>query len=228
VALALLVAMSVGACAPSGLVSLPASAPAATAPATPSVNLPLDLCAGTGVDCALDAGQYVAQQFQPPVGFTLDAGWTNLVYVGESIQLVRGQSDRPTESVSIVSGQLDGPSGASAAAGTTAADFVTYLRKLPGITVANPAAVLLGGLPAAQLDVHVGKANTTLFNQPATATTEDPFDLRAGETARLIAVDVGSARVLFIVEVLGTASLADFERTEVQPLLASTTFPAAP
>jgi hypothetical protein len=126
-----------------------------------------------------------------------------------------------------VSGQLDGPTGTTAAAGATAAAFLTYLRTVPGITVANPAALVLDGSAAEQFDVHVGKANVTIFTQPIAATAEDPFNLRAGETARLVVVDVGSARLVFVIETFGTASLGDFEKTEVQPLLASVTFPPA-
>ncbi|MFI5262805.1 MAG: hypothetical protein ACHQZR_09660 [Candidatus Limnocylindrales bacterium] len=237
-ALVLIGAMSVGGCAAPVTAPVTSSASLATPTDTLPADLPADLCANTGVDCPLAAGQYLAQQFQPPIGFALDDGWTNAAYVERAIQMVRGSIDDPTESVSIVSGQLDGPGAASssgaspspvsAAAGTTAAQFLTYLGTLPGLTVDGRSALLLGGLPAAQVDVHVGKANVTLFDQPLAADAEDPFALRAGETARLVVVDVGTARVVFVIEVFGSAKLADFVQTEVQPLLTSVTFPSGP
>src|SRR4029077_13765557 len=117
---------------------------------------------------------YLAQAFQPPIAFSLaDDGWDDTAYVERAIQLVRGDS----ESVAIVSGQLDGPKAESAAAGATAAAFLTYLRTVPGITVGAKTAVLVGGLPASQLDVHVGSANVTLFQTPIAAGTDDRFDL---------------------------------------------------
>lgn len=221
----LVAALSLAACS-AGRTATPSPAPTPAPTPTLAVNLPNDLCANTGADCDVSAGAYEAQQFEPRVAFTLDDGWTNVAYVERAIQLVRGGVDTPTESLSIVSGQLDGPNGESAAAGAVSADFLTYLHKLSGVTVTDQAAVLLGGLPAAQVDVKVGKANVTLFNQPLQTGTEDPYDLRAGEILRLDVVDVGTARVVFIIEVFGTAKLADFEKMEIQPLLASLTFPA--
>jgi hypothetical protein len=203
----------------------PASVTPSAAP-TLETTLPFDLCAGTGVDCALQPGAYLAQAFQPPIGFSLaDEGWVDDAYVERAIQLVRGPGDDPNQSVVIVSGQLDGPKAESAAAGATAAAFLTYLKTVSGITVGAKTAVLVGGLPASQLDVHVGIANVTLFQTPIAAGTDDTFDLRAGETARLIVEDVGTARVVFIIETFRTSPLATFFTTEVQPLLASVTYP---
>jgi len=223
-ALAVAVALSLAGCAPDALAT-PTTSPTVTATATPVVTLPADLCANTGVDCPLDPGVYLAQQFEPPIGFTLDAGWTNEAYVERAIQLIRGSVDQPTESVSLVSGQLDGPTGTASAAGATAADFLAYLGTLSGVTVGAKAALTVGGLPATQVDVHVGAANATLFDQPIASTTEDPFQLRARETARLVVVDVGTARVVFVIEVFGSATLAGFLQAEVTPLLASVSFP---
>lgn len=215
-----------GGCAAAATVT-PSVAPATATPVpTLATALPRDLCANTGVDCALQPGQYLAQQFQPPIGFTLlDDGWDNRAYVERAIQLVRGPVDDPTQSVAIVSGPLDGPKGESGASGTTAAAFLSYLGTVPGMTVAARTAVLVGGLPASQVDITVGNANATLFQTPITATTDDPFLLRAGEKARLIVGDVGTARVVFILETHGSVALATFLTTEAQPFLASVTFP---
>lgn len=205
----------------------PSLAPATPAPVpTAAASVPLDLCANTGADCLVQAGQYLAQQFQPPIGFTLlDDGWDNGTYVERAIQLVRGGIDTATQSLSIVSGQLDGPTGTASAAGTTAAQFLTYVRALKGLTLSGQAALLVGGQPATQVDVKVGKDNVTLFDVPISGTLEDPFELRSGEIARLVVVDVAGQRVVFVIEVFGTASMADFLATEVQPFLASVTFP---
>ena len=204
----------------------PSVVPASATPvSTPVASLPLDLCANTGADCVPPAGRYLAQQFQPPIGFTLDDGWANGTYVERAIQLVRPGIDTATQSLSIVSGQLDGPTGAASAAGTTAAQFLTYLRTLKGLTVSGQAALLVGGGPATQVDVKVGAANVTLFDVPISGTLEDPFELRAHETARLVVVDVAGQRVVFVIEVFGTASMADFLKAQVQPFLASVTFP---
>ena len=54
------------------------------------------------------------------------------------------------------------------------------------------------------------------------------MELRAGETARLVVVDVAGQRVVFVIEVFGTASMADFLATLVQPFLASVTFQPTP
>jgi hypothetical protein len=220
-ALALVVTLLAGACAASATPTPSPAPPTATPGPTLATDIPNDLCANTGADCALRAGRYLAQQFQPPIGFTLDDGWDNTAYIAGAIQLVH---DNETQSVAIVSGPLDGPTGKVEAAGSTAAQFLTYLGTVKGITVTGRTAVLVGGLPASQVDVTVGKANATLFEVPLTSGTEDPFDLRAGETARVIVVDVGTARIVFIVEVFGTAKLADFVTSEVQPFLASVTF----
>ncbi len=194
----LVVTLVAGAC--SAATSPPASlTPGLVTPSaapTLATTLPNDLCAGTGVDCALQPGVYLAQAFQPPIGFSLtDDGWVNGAYVERAIQLERGPGDEPTEGISIVSGQLDGPKAEAAAAGATAAAFLTYLRTVRGITVGAKTAILLGGLPASQLDVKVGSANVTLFQTPVASGVDDTFDLRAGETARLIVEDVGTARV---------------------------------
>jgi len=228
-ALTLALAACLGGCSAAGTPS-PSVAPATATPApTAAASIPLDLCANTGADCVPPAGRYLAQQFQPPIGFTLDDGWANGTYVERAIQLVRPGIDTATQSLSIVSGQLDGPTGAAAAAGTTAAQFLTYVRALPGLTVSGQAAVLIGGLAATQLDVKVDKkANVTLFNLPISASQEDPFYLRAGETARLVVVDAAGQRVVFVIEVFGTASMADFLKTEMQPFLTSVTFQPTP
>ena len=118
-----------------------------------------------------------------------------------------------------------GPPGTASAAGTTAAQFLTYVQALKGLTVSGQAALLVGGQAATQVDIKVGKDNITLFNVPISGTLEDPFDLRAGETARLVVVDVAGQRVVFVIEVFGTASMADFLASEIQPFLASVTFP---
>jgi len=225
-ALTLAVALCLGGCSAVGTAS-PSVAPATPTPVpTAAASVPLDLCANTGVDCALQPGQYLAQQFQPPIGFTLlDDSWDDTTYVERAIQLVRPPIDEPPQSLSIVSGQLDGPTGTVAAAGTSAAQFLTYVHALKGLTVSGQAALLVGGQAATQVDIKVGKENVTLFNVPISGTLEDPFDLRAGETARLVVVDVAGQRVVFVIEVFGTASMADFLATEVQPFLASVTFP---
>jgi len=222
-------ALAAGGCAAAASAT-PTAAPATATPvATLATALPDDLCANTGVDCALQPGQYLAQAFQPPIGFTLlDDGWDNEAYVERAIQLVRGPVDEPTQSLVIVSGPLDGPKGESGASGTTAAAFLTYLGTVPGITVAGRTAVLVGGLPASQVDITVGKANATLFQTPISGTTDDPFLLRTKEKLRLIVEDVGTARVVFVLETFGGASLATFLTTEIQPFLASVTFPPAP
>ncbi len=228
-ALTLAIAICTAGCAAAATAS-PTLAPATATPVpTLATSLPLDLCANTGVDCALQPGQYLAQQFQPPIGFTLlDDQWDDAAYVERAIQLVRRPVDEPPQSISIVSGQLDGPTGAAAEAGTTAAQFLTYVRKLSGLTVSGQAALLVGGQAATQVDVKVGKANVTLFNLPLSATIEDPVELRAGETARLVVVDVAGQRVVFVIEVFGTATMADFLATLVQPFLASVTFQPTP
>lgn len=222
-------ALAVGGCAAAATIT-PSVAPATPTPVpTLATELPRDLCANTGADCLVPAGQYLAQQFQPPIGFTLlDDGWANGTYVERAIQLVRGGIDTATQSLSIVSGQLDGPTGTAAAAGSTASDFLTYVRKLPGLTVSGQTALLVGGQAASQVDVKVGPANVTLFEVPISGTVEDPFDLRAAEAARLVVVDVAGQRVVFVIEVFGAAKLADFLTTEIQPFLASVTFQPTP
>jgi hypothetical protein len=224
----LVAALVAGACSAATTPSqaLTSSSTAPSEVPTLETTLPDDLCAGTGVDCVLQPGVYLAQAFQPPIGFSLaDDGWVNGAYVERAIQLERGPGDDPTESVSIVSGQLDGPKAEGAAAGATAAAFLTYLPTVKGITLGAKTAVLVGGLPASQLDVKVASANVTLFQTPVASGVDDTFDLRAGETARLIVEDVGTARVVFIIETFGTTKLATFFTAEIQPFLASVTFP---
>lgn len=224
-ALTLAVAACLVGCSAVGTPSPSLAPPSATPIPTAAASVPLDLCANTGADCLPPAGHYLAQQFQPPIGFTLDDGWANGTYVERAIQLVRPGIDTATQSLSILSGQLDGPTGTAAAAGTTAAQFLAYVHAQKGLTVSGQAALLVGGQAATQVDIKVGKDNTTLFNVPLSGTLEDPFDLRAGEIARLVVVDVAGQRVVFVIEVFGTASMPDFLATEIQPFLASVTFP---
>ncbi|MGZ3588455.1 MAG: hypothetical protein ACXVAE_05250 [Candidatus Limnocylindrales bacterium] len=219
---ALLVSLLVAqACTENAPATSPTAVPGSSSPsAVPTAAaIPLDLCANLGTDCTLEAGSYLAQLFEPNLAFELGSGWLNDVYSSRAMQILHGEKS----GVSFISGQLDPVEGSL---GTTAADFVAYLRGRSGLTAGAPMPVTIDGQAGVALDVTIGPKATVLFDRPIAGGPPDRFLVSPTEQARFIALDVRDERVLIVIEALAPDELTAFLHDQAEPLLDSLRFPA--
>lgn len=113
----------------------------------------------SAVPSILPAGTYTSRTFQPPVSYTVPAGWTVPVDNATFFQLVPAGSD-------VLGIDLFGDPRAAAqdpacpdtpepGVGTTSLDLTTWIRARPGLTVSAPRIVTLGGLRGTELEISI-------------------------------------------------------------------------
>jgi hypothetical protein len=108
---------------------------------------------------ALLAGSYGTSVFAPSIGFTLPDGW---IIAADSADYVALQP-----ATSVITGvfvfrsplaasqEMDCPIAAASGVGATSADLVDWIRARPGLVVADPSPVTIGGLEGLRIDVRI-------------------------------------------------------------------------
>jgi hypothetical protein len=108
---------------------------------------------------ALPAGTYTSSAFQPPVTFTLPAGWWIASDSGDYLGLQPVASDVTGvhffRDPLAASQDLACPTTAEPGVGTLSADLSAWIRGLDGLVVSNPRLATVGGLRGVELDVAI-------------------------------------------------------------------------
>ncbi len=199
------------ACAPSASET---PAPSSSAPEPTTAPLPSELAPacdpGVVCDGPLAAGDYVSETTGAHIEFTLDehdwSGLADIQDVGFGLFL----ADVGTHAISVVkfAGEIftDACSpDATSTIGTTPAEFMAFLAARHGVTASEPVEVQVGGRPALQVDLTTevdaaceatGGGRIWLWVLPVVG----DFHFNDAETARVIAVDGGSATVIIVIE----------------------------
>lgn len=200
----------VAACAPSASVA-PSPSPLAT-PEESRSAIPSPAACDPGVVCdgPLAAGDYVSETTGAHIEFTLDehdwSGLADIQNVGFGLFL----ADVGGHAISVVTfaGEIFtdacSPDATSSIGGTTA-DFMAFLAARTGVTASDPVELEVGGRPALQVDLTTevdaaceatGMGRIWLWVLPVVG----DFHFNDAETARVIAVDGGSAPVIIVIE----------------------------
>lgn len=173
----------------------------------------------TGPDCGtcrgrLQAGTYATSAFEPPLTYTVPAGWVNNYDGLDGVALLPDTpgnrshvaSDTSTlhdltviRNVGVEATDCSGPADVQTA---TAADIVDSIVGRPGLDASDPIPVTIGGLAGLQLDVGLASDWTTpcrggdVTPSAALFALTDSGDFQAaspGERYRLIFLDVPAA-----------------------------------
>ena len=108
---------------------------------------------------ALPAGTYTSRAFQPPVTYTLPAGWWNPSDTADYLALQPVESD--LVGIHLFRDPLPAsqdpvcPTTAQPGVGATSIALVQWIRGLPGLTVSAPRIVTVGGLRGTEIDVAI-------------------------------------------------------------------------
>jgi hypothetical protein len=199
------------ACAPRASVA-PSPSPLAT-PAESISAIPSPAACDPAVVCdgPLAAGDYVSDTTGAHIEFTLDEhDWSGLADTpgdGFALFLADVRGGHGVSVVSYTGGIFTDAcsSEATSTIGTTPADFMAFLAERTGVTATEPVEVEVGGRPALQMDLTTevdaaceatGMGRIWLWTLPV----HGDFHFNDAETARVIAVDGGSATVIIVIE----------------------------
>jgi hypothetical protein len=199
------------ACAPSASVT-PSPSPLAT-PAESISEIPSPAACDPGVVCdgPLAAGDYVSDTTGAHIEFTLDdhdwSGLADIQDVGFALILADVGGNHAI-SVAKFAGEIftDACSpDATSTIGATPAEFMAFLAARHGVTASAPVEVQVGGQAALQVDLttEVDAACMAADNERIwlwVLPVVGDFHFNDGETARVIAVDGGSATVIIVIE----------------------------
>jgi len=197
-------------CAPSASVT-PSFSPLAT-PEVSISAIPSPAACDPGLVCdgPLAAGDYVSDTTGAHVEFTLDEhDWSGLVDI-QDVGFGLFLADVGAHAISVTSytGEIftDACSPEpTSTIGATPADFMAFLAERTGVTATDPVEVEVGGRPALQMDLTTevdaaceatGGGRIWLWVLPVVG----DFHFNDAETARVIAVDGGSATVIIVIE----------------------------
>jgi hypothetical protein len=162
-------------------------------------------------DGPLAAGDYVSDTTGAHIEFTLDEhDWSGLADTpgdGFALFLADVRGGHGVSVVSYTGGIFTDAcsSEATSTIGTTPADFMAFLAERTGVTATEPVEVEVGGRPALQMDLTTevdaaceatGMGRIWLWTLPV----HGDFHFNDAETARVIAVDGGSATVIIVIE----------------------------
>jgi hypothetical protein len=226
---------------PAGPSPTPSAVP--TLVPTPSPSAAAYQCEeATGCLGALPGTPQHTSQFEPAFTYSTPAGWFNQIDIPTLVGIT--PADQPADMILVWSGAVPAEQTAScvlrakAGAGSTARDWMTYLRSHPGLQVANIRSVKIGGRDAQSIDIS-GKSSWTspcaddhadhavrIVKTPSGA-PGDGYGVGGTSAARVYLVDVGGTAVVIILYAYtgGDAALA----TQValgEPVVTSFTFDA--
>jgi hypothetical protein len=108
---------------------------------------------------ALPAGTYTSRAFQPPVTFTLPAGWWIPSDSGDYLGIKPVASDligvHLFRDPLAASQDLACRTSAEPGVGTLSVELATWIRGLDGLVVSNPRIATVGGLRGVELDLAI-------------------------------------------------------------------------
>ena len=174
----------------------PSDRPAPTAKPTPRPpGAAADLCGPTlGLSCGLDPGTYEPSAFQPPIRFTLGAGWSTSLVDGEILSLERDAG------ILTIAGHVstvfqDGE-GSPSEAPTAVDDLVAAFVETPGIDAGDPVSQRVGGRRTTVVDlVASGGERVALYG-----TSDQTFYVETSGTTRVYVVDAPKGPLVITVE----------------------------
>ena len=179
--------------------------PAALSPSEAAACDPGMVCDGP-----LAPGDYVSETTGARITFTLDEhDWSGLADIqGVGFGLFLADVGTHAISVAKFAGEIftDACSpDATSTMGTTPAEFMAFLASRHGVTASAPVEVQVGGRPALQVDLttEVDAACMAADNERIwlwVLPVVGDFHFNDAETARVIAVDGGSATVIIVIE----------------------------
>lgn len=114
---------------------------------------------GASLPPALPAGTYTSQAFQPPVTFTLPAGW----WIPSDAARYLGLQPVESDLIGIhlfrdplaASQDPACPTTAEPDVGTLSSELGVWIRGLPGLVTSNPRLVTVGGLRGVEIDLAI-------------------------------------------------------------------------
>jgi hypothetical protein len=188
---------------------------------------------------ALAPGTYASTTFQPPVTFTLPAGW----WIPSDSASYLGLQPVTSDAVGVhlfrdpiaASQDLDCPTTAETGVGATSGELATWIRGLDGLEVSEPRIATVGGLRGVELDLAItadwaascpfanGLPTVPLFVGP-----NDAFRwvIAGNERLRLSLLDVpGGGTVVVDIDAFD-GSLMDTLLVEAAPIVRSFEFAA--
>lgn len=194
-----------------------------------------------GVGCLgeLAAGTHQTSQFAPAFTYTTGAGWFNQIDIPTLVGIT--PADQPADMLLVWSGAVPAEKSATcelqakAGAGSTAADWITYLDGHPGLDASNIRSLKIGGKDAKSIDIrsNVGWSspcaqdradhNVPIIKTPGGA-PGDGYGV-AGSIARVYVIDVGPQAVVITLYAY-TGGDAEFASQIVkgEPVVQSLTF----
>lgn len=176
---------------------------------------------------ALAAGTYTSKAFQPPVTYTLPAGWWNPSDEGDYFELRPVASDlvgiHLFRGPRAASQEASCPTSAEPGAGMLSSQLVAWVRSLPGLSVSTPRMASVGGFAGTEIDVAI-KSTWTASCPYAGGIPSVP--LFVGSTSTLRWTVSGSERLrLDFLDVPGGGTIVvdvdAFEGTDWDALLAA-------
>ena len=170
---------------------------------------------GLVCDGPLAAGDYVSETTGARIEFTLDGhDWSGLADIQDvGFGLFLADVGAHAISVAKFAGEIftDACSpDATSTVGTSPAEFMAFLAARHGVTASEPVEVQVGGRPALQVDLTtevdaacMAADNTRIWLWVLPVVGD--FHFNDAETARVIAIDAGSATVIIVIEAFADA-----------------------
>jgi WD40 repeat protein/class 3 adenylate cyclase len=182
-----------------------ASNPPAVLPdPTPEIVADADICSGLNGQCDLVPGPYRPSRLRPPVTFTLDTPATGIAHGRSSLLFATTHGDVTVQDGARTYGH--GTDG-MLRMGTTAADFVAFLREQPLFTVSDERSMTVGGHPAIAVSL------LTPSDEPVDLFFVDPLPFAAlpNLPTHIVAVDGPAGLVVVTGSAHGPESMAAFD-----------------
>lgn len=196
----------------------------------------------TGCLGELPGGPVHTSRFGPAFTYTTPAGWFNQIDVPTLVGIT--PADQPADMILVWSGAVPAEQTATcvlqakAGAGSTAKDWMDYLKGHPGLKVSNIRSVNIGGKAAQSIDIEANIGWTTpcvddqanhdvrIIKTPSGA-PGDGYGVGSGSAARVYLVDVGGKAVVITLYAYtgGEAKLVTQVATG-EPVVTSFTFDA--
>jgi hypothetical protein len=120
---------------------------------------------GKPAPVALPPGTYTSRAFQPPVTYTVPAGWWSSADGADYLALQPVSSDlvgiHLFRDPLAASQDPSCPTTAQPGVGTLSTELTTWIRGLPGLVVSSPRLATVGGLRGVELDIAIAAGWTT-------------------------------------------------------------------
>lgn len=215
----------------------PAPTPTSAAPTSPAAFVCEE---GEGCTGLLTPGEHSTAQFAPAFAYVVPKDWMNPIDLPTIVGLT--PVDQPADLILIWSGTVPADTSGTCdlrpkpGAGTSAADWVTYLTKHPGLDATNVQSYTVNGHPARSVDVRSFggwtspcAADRADYNVPLLKTPAggpgDGYGVRIGTMARVYAIEVGTETVVVTVySYQGSGVDLEARANQAEPVVLSLVF----